>query len=360
MQRLLIVEDDEALRQVLRRTFAPGYEVIEAVDGLDGLEQARAMSPVAVISDQRMPRLSGVEMLSQIKEFAPYCVRVLVTGYDDYGAVVDAVNAAKVHHYFEKPFHPHHMRTVVDALVHAAELEVQRDNLTARLSESVEQLEQANRALRESESSLSRLVDERTGELQQRNTELLEANRKLQDLAVRDGLTGLFNHRYLVEHLEMELARSQRYGRQFCLLFVDVDDFKRVNDSLGHQVGDAALCAIAEVFKPSSAKGLRQSDFTARYGGEEFCILLPETALDGGRIKAERLRQAVEQHPWSEVARDLDRPLTVSIGVSGYPEHGESIDSLLKHADRAPYQAKEMGKNRIVLAPRTSGSASTS
>ncbi len=346
-RRLLLVEDESAVRRLMRRIFEDAYEVYEAADGREGLERAREIEPAVVIADQRMPEITGVELLSRVRDELPHTVRVLVTGYNDYGPVVSAVNAANIHSYFEKPFHRDDLRTVVDALVRNAELEAQRDLLLDRLREAVQILQDSNRELQAKEASLERTVDERTQQLIDTNRKLRSANRKLEHLAVRDGLTGLFNHRSLMEHLDLEVARSSRYQRQFAVLFLDLDDFKQVNDEHGHRVGDAVLRRVASLLQ-EGPQGLRRSDFSARYGGEEFCVILPETSLAGGVTKAERLREAVARQAWEREAEGLQAQVTVSVGVAAYPQHGGTAEALLEAADSALYTAKRTGKNRVV------------
>ncbi len=350
-RRLLIVEDEEQVRRLIRRTFNDDFEIAEANDGLEAIEVARKFKPDIIITDQRMPKLSGVEFLSKIREELPNAIRVLVTGYTDYGPLVDAVNAAGVHHYFEKPFHTVDLRTIVDALVQASELEGQRNELHSRLEDSVKKLEESNRRLRDKEADLTVAVAGRTRELTEANTDLQDANRKLRDMAVRDGLTELFNHRCLIEHIELEVARSRRYGREFCLLFLDLDNFKQVNDSFGHSAGDTVLIKVADLLHPK-VDGLRHSDFAARYGGEEFCVILPETPLEGGQIKAERIRKAVESTEWKALKEPIEANVTISIGVAAFPAHGDSVADILSAADAALYEAKRAGKNQVITGKR--------
>lgn len=348
-RRLLIVEDDRSVRRLLRRIFEDEYEVHEAADGQEGLARARELGPAVVIADQRMPELTGVEMLSRLRAELPRTVRVLISGFNDYGPVVDAVNAANVHTYFEKPFHRDDIRTVVDALVRTAELESQRELLLERLQQAVRGLQDSNRQLQAKEADLERTVDERTEALIEANRRLRETNAQLERLAVRDSLTGLFNHRSLMEHLDLEVARSARYRRAFSLLFLDLDDFKQVNDRHGHRTGDEVLRHVSGLLGNGS-QGLRRSDFSARYGGEEFCVILPETSLDGGLVKAERICRAVQGYDWRAVKAELEQPITVSIGVASFPEHGETPSAILQVADEAAYEAKRRGKNCVVAA----------
>jgi len=343
-RRMLIAEDDPKVRHIIARTF-PDFDVSEAENGGEALILARELKPDVIITDQRMPKLSGVDFLTRIKEELPHTVRVLVTGYSDYGPLVDAVNAASVHHYFEKPFHTVDLRTVVDTLLHAAELESQRNTLLDKL-ETIG----TTSAGREGSGDLSAVIGMRTRDLIRANEQLTEANSQLRDLAIRDGLTNLFNHRYLMEHIELEVARSKRYEREFCFLFLDLDDFKQINDRYGHATGDEVLCQVAS-FLRVSPEGLRSSDVAARYGGEEFCVILPETPLEGGKIKAERIRQAIEDHDWGSMSKPLEK-VTISIGMATFPRHGHSAEDILTASDAALYLAKQRGKNCVMLGER--------
>lgn len=348
-RRLLIVDDDEDNRDIVTRTFRDSFEIFEAADGVTGLEEARRISPHVIITDQRMPRLSGVEMLRELKDELPDMVRVLLTGYADYGSLVDAVNTASVHHYMEKPFHTVDVKTVVETLVHTQELKAERRQLVDRLQANVASLQNANTRLSDQETNLQSLVADRTQDLATINEQLAEANEHLQKMATSDSLTGAFNRRYVNDYLDIELARSRRYGRTFGLLFVDLDDFKEVNDQHGHQAGDAVLVRLARQLDPGR-RGMRQSDLLARFGGEEFLMVLPETNKDGAAIKAERVRKQVEEIDWSDVLGEGHSKVTVSIGVAVFPDDGETVDEVIKAADTALYASKRAGKNRVTLA----------
>lgn len=163
--------------------------------------------------------------------------------------------------------------------------------------------------------------------------------------ATRDGLTGLANHAHFQLQLRAEHDRASRYGQGFALVMLDLDHFKAINDTYGHQTGDRALKAVAELLRRS----LRQSDLAARYGGEEFVALLPGTGADGARVLAERLRRAMHA---LEVLGSDDRPigrLTGSLGVAVY-RHGDSAISVLERADRALYVAKHGGRDQVSVA----------
>ncbi len=157
-----------------------------------------------------------------------------------------------------------------------------------------------------------------------------------------DGLTQVFNRRYFNEALEREFNRSKRYGRGMSLIALDIDHFKRVNDTHGHLAGDNLLRQIATAVKPR----LRREDIFARTGGEEFGILLPEIAVDGARITAEKVRRIVESTPLRYEQQVI--PVTVSLGVSQMVAADATPEELYKRADERLYEAKQGGRNRVV------------
>lgn len=344
--RLLVVDDEAPVRILMERLFSDRFEVKTAEDGTEGLAIAEVFKPHVVISDQRMPLMTGVEFLERIREILPDTGRILVSAYADYGVLVDAVNAASIHHYMEKPFHNVKLKLLVDSVLREQLLKQERIELLEELKVTVSSLEDANRQISRHEQELSRLVYERTEELTAANEELAASNSRLQESVVRDGLTGLFNRQYMREYIEIEVARSMRYQRSFTLLFLDIDHFKNVNDSYGHQVGDRTLVAIAKLLSPTE-KQFRKSDFAARYGGEEFVIVLPETDIKGAMIKAERIRSSVEASDWTKVHPELP-PITISIGIATYPEDGDTGEEILDVADQRLYAAKGAGRNRVI------------
>ncbi|MDY0306312.1 MAG: diguanylate cyclase [Desulfovibrionaceae bacterium] len=170
-----------------------------------------------------------------------------------------------------------------------------------------------------------------------------QAEARLRDMATIDGLTRLFNRRHFLETGQTELERARRYGRALSLIMFDVDHFKKVNDTFGHDAGDAVLRALAEAARDA----MRQADVLGRLGGEEFAAILPETGLKAGVEAAERLRRAVEALEVRHGEHLLR--LTVSLGVAQVRE-GENLDGLLKRADQALYEAKNSGRNRSGFA----------
>jgi diguanylate cyclase (GGDEF)-like protein len=161
--------------------------------------------------------------------------------------------------------------------------------------------------------------------------------------AMRDPLTGLYNRRQLEESLHREVLRARRVGSPVGVMVIDVDHFKRVNDTLGHEVGDSALRGVAEVL----ASCVREEDIACRAGGEEFVIILPGTGKTALRSRAEAVRKTIEQA--SIPAGDGMLKLTVSIGLASFPSFGDTGQSVLRVADVALYKAKAAGRNRVIM-----------
>lgn len=173
---------------------------------------------------------------------------------------------------------------------------------------------------------------------------IISLQNKLAMLATTDGLTGLYNHRTFQTRLSEELLRAERYNKSIILLLLDIDHFKRFNDTYGHQTGDEVLKTIAKIIKGNT----RKVDFPARYGGEEFAVILPESDCDHAMIVAERIRASVMDYPF--YLNDGSRiQITVSIGISCFPKDAIQKEDLIKKADTALYHAKNRGRNRVSL-----------
>ncbi len=168
-------------------------------------------------------------------------------------------------------------------------------------------------------------------------------HQEAQRMAIMDGLTGIWNHRWFQIQFAQELDRAERFKRPFSLIVLDIDDFKRINDTYGHQVGDFVLVELARRIKSS----VRDVDMFARYGGEEFELLLSETDLAGGLNAAEKIREAIGGSPFTSDMLPEPLNVTVSVGVASYPEAGLDAPTIFKAADLAMYTAKSQGKNRV-------------
>ena len=207
--------------------------------------------------------------------------------------------------------------------------------------------EQMNRELTEARDKLEKLT-----------IELSEKNALLEELANRDGLTKIFNHRYFQEYLDTEMSRATRYKTTLSLILIDIDHFKSFNDTYGHQVGDFVLKEVCNV----SSELVRNSDLLARYGGEEFVIVLPETTIDNAKTVAEKLRKAIEDKRFFNEETKEDYKVTISLGIACFEPDKKVLkkNHLIEYADKALYVAKKNGRNRTVAyATKTIDTGST-
>lgn len=161
-------------------------------------------------------------------------------------------------------------------------------------------------------------------------------------LATTDGLTDLYNHRFFQEQMSMCIADCNRYGRKFSLIMIDIDFFKKFNDTYGHQAGDAVLRGVAHTLK----KNVRSSDIVCRYGGEEMAIILKDTDYAQAFIAAEKICKTIAEKPF-KIAANTEKQVTISLGVSTYPENGQTTQEMIEFADRGLYAAKENGRNQV-------------
>jgi diguanylate cyclase (GGDEF)-like protein len=222
-----------------------------------------------------------------------------------------------------------------------AELERHNSFLSRQAVERAEQLDVARSAL--GQEVTKRLWAER---------ELTQANRRLRAKALRDALTGLYNRGYLEESLERETSRARRSEQPLGVMMVDVDHFKRINDTYGHAAGDAVLRAVAQCLLSLA----RAEDIPCRYGGEEFVLVMAHASPATVRERAERLRAGVQALAIEHDDRSIG-PVTLSVGIAMFPEHGDNWRSVLQAADTALYSAKAGGRNRVVMAETTPVSA---
>lgn len=299
-----------------------GEEALEVIDDLlaDGIEVK------VVIADYIMPRMRGDELLASIHERSPRTKKIMLTGQSDISGVKRAINDADLYRFIEKPWHN-------DDLLLTLRSALLEYNQGSELAQQNARLRQLNEELRTLNEALEAKVAERTQELEAKNRELAR-------LAVTDGLTGLINRIKLDAELAAELLRVERYNTPLSVVLLDIDHFKHINDTHGHQAGDRVLVTLAEILLNS----VRETDKLGRWGGEEFLLICPDTDLAAAQLLAERQRAAIETHEFSGIST-----CSASFGVAQY-RHGDTATTLLGRADAALYRAKEGGRNRIEIS----------
>lgn len=196
---------------------------------------------------------------------------------------------------------------------------------------------------RSTEDALKVAYSELEGLVAQRTAELRSANERLSTEAVSDPLTGLYNRRYLADFIERELSRTRRAGSKIVFAMIDLDHFKHVNDTFGHGAGDDVLRAVSAFLRGK----IRHEDLAFRYGGEEFLLVLPCATFDGVPPRIEQIREQIKDVTVERVGRPLP-PVTLSIGVAIFPDHGDSADAVIRYADAALYLAKAGGRDRVI------------
>ena len=299
--RVLVVDDSRLVRlMVLRILRRAGYAADEAGTGALGLEMLATKGYDVVITDLRMPGMDGFAVLSGVKRIAPNVEVVVLTGTHAHD-VDCAVRALRLgaHDYLSKP-------------------PQSPDEVTLTIARALEK---------------KRLKDA--------NQELLA---KLEALSRTDPLTGAGNRRSFDETLGKEFARARRHGHPLSVVMLDIDHFKRINDTHGHPVGDQVLRSFARVV----ASVLREGDTLFRYGGEEFVVLLPDTSRDGALAAAQRMVAAIASAPHKVGHESIN--VTTSAGVAGLEQAARDGNELVGKADSALYEAKEGGRNRAVAS----------
>jgi diguanylate cyclase (GGDEF)-like protein len=310
--RLLVADDEESIRGTLSLLLEEeGYEVTAVASAEEALASFGNGTFPLVITDIRMGGMTGLHLLGEVKRLHPETEVIIITSYASLDTAVLALRSG-AYDYILKPFED--LELVTTAVARAVE-----------------------------KGLLVRERDRLLKALERKNSELSEINAFLAERANRDGLTGLYNHRYFQEALARETALCARHGRVLSLIFGDVDHFKQFNDRNGHQAGDRVLCGIAEILR----KSIRKTDLVARYGGEEFVILLPDTGKEKAQEGAERIRAVIESHPFPGGESQPGGKLTLSMGLCSFPEDGREAGALIRAADRALYRAKEEGRNTV-------------
>ncbi len=208
----------------------------------------------------------------------------------------------------------------------------------------IRKLETLNKELEDKVRERTRELENALNSLEKITKELHEKNKVLEEIAVTDKLTSLFNRGYFEDRLKFEIEKSFKFKRELSLLFIDLDKFKKINDTYGHLVGDKLLQKISEVIKES----IRKTDIAARYGGDEFVVILPETNIESAKMVAEKIRENIENT--FIVVGDKKISVTASIGVAGIKEgQSTTFEKLIKFTDKSLYEAKKKGRNRVYV-----------
>ena len=313
--KIVTADGEPAVRVLLARQLRrAGFDVTACSNGREALEAIAATGANVVLADWMMPELDGLELCRAVREMSEsgalgFVYFILLTAKaDDKRHVVEAFDAG-ADDFLTKPY--------------------VEDELLARLRAGVRIID------------LQNLVTARQIEVHKINARMAILNRKLQELATTDDLTKLNNRRCMLERLRENWTLAERHQRPMSFIMLDVDHFKRFNDSYGHEAGDVVLVQVAARIKSQ----LRNADVCGRLGGEEFAVLCPETDLEGTAQVAERIRDAIETHRLTHNGASLS--VTISAGVAQRSQQHPNCDALIAEADRALYAAKNAGRNRV-------------
>jgi two-component system, cell cycle response regulator len=295
--RILVIDDDPLQCRHFSQ-LVEGWSAVAftATSLAEALRLYRTVAPDLVMLDVLMPHVDGYKLSQIFKREGPFVPIILLTGLDDLESKRRGL-AAGADEFLTKPVNEFELQIRVSSMLR-----------------------------------IKRLADE-----------LEAANSKLKALAAVDALTQLPNRRVLSERLAFEFTRAARYFQPLSCLMVDVDYFKKVNDTYGHPIGDKVLIEVAATLQ----RTIRVTDMVGRYGGEEFMVILPQTKGADARIAGERLRRAVATRP----RESADVPeVTISVGAAAMDKPpAASVDELVRQADQALYKAKEAGRNRVVV-----------
>ncbi len=313
-KRVMIVDDDASILGVVSEVLEDdGYSVSTASSGEEAMDLLRDNQFSLVMSDIRLPGINGVEVLEHIKRVSPRTNVIMITSHASLDTSIDAIKHG-AYDYLLKPFEDLSLiSSAAKRAIGAYELESERSQLIRSLKLS--------------------------------NKELARLNGVLHGLAVRDGLTDLYNHRYINELLDKHIAKSAVEGVDLALIFIDVDKFKVFNDHFGHQNGDVLLRELSALMR----ENIRNKDVVARWGGEEFVIVAPNTDEKTAALLADSLRGSIAAHAFMKNILKSSPSVTISAGVATLRKHGNKA-ALIEAADNALYQAKKDGRNLVRAA----------
>lgn len=315
--RVLVVDDDSTLRAILQAALEKiGNEVIEASNGSEALEMALEKQPQMMIIDWAMPEMDGMQLTRALRKtkIGRSMFIMMLTGFEDDERLIEAFESG-VDDFMNKPLRP---RVLVARL---------------RAGQRIIKLQQEIERDRE--------------EIRHFAAELAVTNRRLHEVALTDVLTNFPNRRFAMDRIRQEWATAARSGRPLACMVIDIDEFKQINDTYGHDVGDSVLKQSAGALK----KGLRTQDVICRTGGDEFLVICPDTGLQAALVCAERVRRSVEALVVS--AGMLQLKSSVSIGVAVSDSSMADAAALIKRGDEGLYVAKARGRNRVATAQST-------
>ncbi|NLH51107.1 MAG: diguanylate cyclase [Myxococcales bacterium] len=371
IHHILIVDDEEENLDLLASTLRRGNRIFKARSAEQALEIMAQEEIHLVITDQRMPGMTGTELLIRLQEKYPAVVRMLVTGYGDMDVAVQAINQGRVHRFAAKPWDPGDIKQIVAEELERYDLLTGNERLTRDLIAKNQELLAMNAELERQKAAFEKLANEyrqqrelaiemsekfaranldlikAQEENKQKNIKLETINRQLEQLSITDGLTGFFNYRQMLVLMDGEIGRARRYNLFLTVMMIDLDRFKIVNDTHGHLFGDTVLRTATRIIRHN----IRETDYPTRYGGDEFLIILPHTGTDRAMFLAKRIQADLKGHVF--VAPNNDKiHLSASIGIAFFPHpRASNRESLISLVDEALYQAKEQGRDRIVVIP---------
>jgi diguanylate cyclase (GGDEF)-like protein len=333
---LLLVDDESDNLELLQRTLQGEGELIYAKSGEEAINAIDSRDVDLLISDQRMPNVTGVRVAEHLKARHPRAVRILLTGHTNAADLIAAINRGEVYRYLTKPWDPHELRLTVHRALEAYGLRQERARVIAELEAKNAALVQRTRQIEELNAGLEKEIDERTCMLAEVNRRLAAAAGELSNISQSDALTGLWNARYMRLELSRELIRARRFGRNFSLLYIDIADFDAFNAQHGRAAGDRALRVVAGLLLST----LRHTDAIGRYGDDEFLVILPQASEQEAAQTGQRLESLLLASGVLADGPGPALPLRLQTGSAAFPESGEDGEELIA---RARHQA---GGNR--------------
>jgi diguanylate cyclase (GGDEF)-like protein len=322
---LLLVDDDEDIGAALKRLLRlEGYNILCARSGQEGLELLARNQVQVIVSDQRMPEMTGVEFLSRVKELYPKTVRLILSGYADLSSVTDAINRGAIYKFLTKPWDNETLcANVLEAFRHY-ELTQQKNNLALEIQE-------ANTTLASLSLELSKLVSQKDIQIER--------------ISNYDQLTGLPNRTWFLDRLKQALEQSRLNSQSLAVLLIDLDHFRDVNDAFGYSVGDIVLQEVSALL----ASICGENEVLARMGDDQFGLLL--TGSESAEKAAQIAQKILDSFNLDQISVEGSKTnICTSIGISVYPPDEPNSDTLIRNASIALRAAKKEGRHYVLHA----------